>query len=111
MVTFDLHGVHKKPNAKAIYAEIRRRLEELDLQKSVYSSDRDADIDLPRNTFVGEFSVGTRFPSARVLRKYISGKTRDVLKQVYPSATQFVLVGRGWSWGKRNVGKKKKSAL
>jgi hypothetical protein len=33
-----------------------------------------------------------------------------VLKDAYPNATQFILVARGWSWGKRRV-RKKKSTL
>ena len=111
LVTFDLHDTHKKSNAKAIYADVRSRLEKLNLQKTVFSPDRECDIELPRNTFVGRFPVEDKFRTSKQLRKYLSEETRDILRDVYPNATVFVLVGRGWSWGRRDVKPKKKSAL
>jgi hypothetical protein len=90
-VTFDLEDA-VTPN----YDTANKILSELGFSKSVKGR-TDKLLDLPANTYVGEFNG----EGSGKIRDDLSNRIRDAFKDHDLKASIFVVVGDGWAWGIR----------
>lgn len=96
IVTFDLHGAKTKN-----YEVITEKMSQIGLEKTINSPDDKKPIKLPANTYAGEFK-GKKKDASELRDKLRKAVGKQIKKQGL-SAEVFVVVGTGWSWGRRKV--------
>jgi hypothetical protein len=95
-VTFDIHN-----SEDADYDEITKLLESIKLYKSV-KSDKNKIIDLPNNTYFGEFD-SSQIKSTGDLSGSIVNWIKKEFDRMDLRSNIFVAVGGDWAWGSRTT--------